>query len=293
MTDYRLPSVMSAAPLLSINDLTVAFDDFVAVSGVSFDVHEGQTLAVVGESGSGKSVTALSIMRLVELGTRAKITRGEILFRTPGGQTIDLVTEPEPSMRQIRGNQISMIFQEPLTSLNPVYTVGNQVAEAVMLHQDVGKAEAQARALEMFELVRIPEAKRRLKEYPHQMSGGMRQRVMIAMALSCDPTVLIADEPTTALDVTIQAQILALMRDLQSETNAAVIIITHDMGVVAEVADDVVVMNRSKVVEQGSVYDVFEKPAEPYTKALLASVPQLGSMAGTTEPSRFDLVGEQ
>ncbi len=293
MTEYRLPSVMSAAPLLSINDLTVAFDDFVAVSGVSFDLFEGQTLAVVGESGSGKSVTALSIMRLVELGTRAKIKRGEILFRSPGGQTIDLVTEPEPAMRQIRGNSISMIFQEPLTSLNPVYTVGNQVAEAVRLHQGLGKAEAEARALEMFELVRIPEAKRRLKEYPHQMSGGMRQRVMIAMALSCDPTVLIADEPTTALDVTIQAQILALMRELQAETNAAVIIITHDMGVVAEVADDVVVMNRSKVVEQGSVYDIFEKPAEPYTRALLASVPQLGSMAGTTGPARFDLVVEQ
>ena len=282
----------SATPLLSVRDLVVSFDDFVAVDGVSFDLHDGQTLAVVGESGSGKSVTALSIMRLVELGTRASIDRGEIIFRNDDGSTVDLRTQSESAMRSIRGNHISMIFQEPLTSLNPVYTAGNQVAEAVMLHQGLDKGEAQARALEMFELVRIPEAKRRLKEYPHQMSGGMRQRVMIAMALSCDPKVLIADEPTTALDVTIQAQILGLMRDLQQETNAAVLIITHDMGVVAEVADDVVVMNRSKLVEQGSVYDIFEQPQESYTKALLAAVPQLGSMAGTSEPARFDLVGD-
>ncbi len=288
-----------ATPLLSVRDLTVSFDDFVAVDGVSFDVHRGQTLAVVGESGSGKSVTALSIMRLVELGTRAKIERGEILFDAGGqmgadaaqsGGLVDLVKQDEATMRQIRGNRISMIFQEPLTSLNPVYTVGNQVAEAVMLHQGLDKKAATNRALEMFELVRIPEAKRRLGQYPHEMSGGMRQRVMIAMALSCDPTVLIADEPTTALDVTIQAQILGLMRELQEESEAAVIIITHDMGVVAEVADDVVVMNRSKVVEQGSVYEIFENPREDYTKALLAAVPRLGSMAGTSEPARFDLV---
>jgi len=280
-------------PILSVRDLTVAFDGFVAVDGVSFDLHRGQTLAVVGESGSGKSVTALSIMRLVELGTRAKITKGEILFTGADGTQIDLVTQSEPVMRGIRGNNISMIFQEPLTSLNPVYTVGNQVAEAVMLHQGLTKAEAWVRAEEVFELVRIPEAKRRLKEYPHQLSGGMRQRVMIAMALSCDPAILIADEPTTALDVTIQAQILGLMRDLQDRTDAGVVIITHDMGVVAEVADDVVVMNRSKLVERGSVYDIFERPQEPYTKSLLAAVPKLGSMAGTTEPARFDLVGEQ
>jgi len=281
------------SPILSVRDLTVAFDGFVAVDGVSFDLHRGQTLAVVGESGSGKSVTALSIMRLVELGTRAKITKGEILFTRADGTQIDLVTQSEPVMRDIRGNNISMIFQEPLTSLNPVYTVGNQVAEAVMLHQGLTKTEAWERAKEVFELVRIPEAERRLKEYPHQLSGGMRQRVMIAMALSCDPAVLIADEPTTALDVTIQAQILGLMRELQDRTDAGVIIITHDMGVVAEVADDVVVMNRSKLVERGSVYDIFERPQEPYTKSLLAAVPKLGSMAGTTEPARFNLVGEQ
>lgn len=280
----------SDRPVLSVRDLTVSFDDFVAVDAVSFDLHRGQTLAIVGESGSGKSVTALSIMRLVELGTRATIDRGQIMFDSGRGEPVDLVAQNEPTMRRIRGNQISMIFQEPLTSLNPVYTVGNQVAEAVMLHQGLDKKAATGRALEMLELVRIPEAKRRLGQYPHEMSGGMRQRVMIAMALSCDPTVLIADEPTTALDVTIQAQILGLMRELQHESGAAVIIITHDMGVVAEVADDVVVMNRSKVVEQGSVYRIFEQPQQDYTKALLAAVPRLGSMAGTSAPARFDLV---
>ncbi len=279
----------TSQPLLSVRELTVTFGSFTAVRDVSFDLHEGQTLAVVGESGSGKSVTALSIMRLVTLGTRARIAGGEIRFRMPDGEVIDLVAADERQLRTIRGNHISMIFQEPLTSLNPVYTVGNQVAEAVRLHQGVTMTEARRRAREMFELVRIPESDRRLKDYPHQLSGGMRQRVMIAMALSCDPTVLIADEPTTALDVTIQAQILGLIRDLQSETSAAVVIITHDMGVVAEVADDVVVMNRSRVVERGSVYDVFERPTEPYTRALVAAVPTLGSMAGHDGPARFEL----
>jgi len=283
--------------VLSVRNLTVTFGSFTAVDDVSFDLHPGKTLAVVGESGSGKSVTALSIMRLVELGTRGRIENGEILFRQgvdsrlPGGSVVDLVSASEEEMRAIRGNQISMIFQEPLTSLNPVYTVGNQVAEAVMLHQGLGRDAARQRALETFELVRIPNPKERLDQYPHEMSGGMRQRVMIAMALSCDPTVLIADEPTTALDVTIQAQILGLMRELQNETGASVIMITHDMGVVAEVADDVVVMNRSKVVETGTVYEIFENPAEQYTRSLLAAVPRLGSMSGTAAPARFDLVG--
>lgn len=277
-------------PLLSVKGLTVRFDDFTAVDGLSFDLYEGQTLAIVGESGSGKSVTALSIMRLVTLGTRAIIAEGEINFRKPDGTIIDLVKASESELRKIRGNQISMIFQEPLTSLNPVYTTGNQVIEAIRLHQDLSKSEAEGRALEVFKQVRIPEPKKRLAEYPHQMSGGMRQRVMIAMALSCDPTVLIADEPTTALDVTIQAQILGLMRELQSETGAAVIMITHDMGVVAEVADDIVVMRNSKLVETGNVYDIFEYPKAPYTKALLASIPRLGSMTGKSEPERFDLV---
>ncbi len=282
-------------PLLSIRDLTVTFGSFTAVDGISYDLHDGQTLAVVGESGSGKSVTALSIMRLVELGTRGPpppIEGGEILFRQPDGSVVDLVQLSEPEMREIRGNQISMIFQEPLTSLNPVYTVGNQVAEAVMLHQGLEKDAAEARALEMFQLVRIPDPDQRIHQFPHEMSGGMRQRVMIAMALSCDPTILIADEPTTALDVTIQAQILGLMRDLRETTGAAVMIITHDMGVVAEVADDVVVMNKAKVVETGSVFDLFENPREAYTRALLAAVPLLGSMTGRSEPAPFDLVEE-
>ena len=280
-------------PLLSVRDLTVTFGSFTAVDRVSFDIHAGQTLAVVGESGSGKSVTALSIMRLVELGTRGKIENGQILFRTPEGDVVDLVQQDEEPMRRIRGNQISMIFQEPLTSLNPVYSVGDQVAEAVILHQGLDKEAADERVLEMFQLVRIPEPEKRMAQYPHEMSGGMRQRVMIAMALSCGPKVLIADEPTTALDVTIQAQILGLMRDLREQTGAAVLIITHDMGVVAEVADEVVVMNQAKVVERGPVTEIFENPAEPYTQALLASVPRLGAMTGLAEPAPFDLVEYQ
>jgi len=279
-------------PLLSIRDLTVTFGSFTAVDGISYDLHDGQTLAVVGESGSGKSVTALSIMRLVELGTRGRIEGGAILFRQSDGSVVDLVQLDEDEMREIRGNEISMIFQEPLTSLNPVYTVGNQVAEAVMLHQGMDKDGAESRALEMFQLVRIPDPDQRIHQYPHEMSGGMRQRVMIAMALSCNPTLLIADEPTTALDVTIQAQILGLMRDLRETTGAAVMIITHDMGVVAEVADDVVVMNQAKVVETGSVFDLFENPKERYTRALLSAVPQIGSMSGLREPAPFDLVEE-
>ncbi len=279
-----------AEAILSVRDLVVTFGSFTAVNGTSFDLFPGETLAVVGESGSGKSVTALSIMRLVELGTRGKIEQGEILFRRDNGEVVDLVGLSENEMREVRGNDISMIFQEPLTSLNPVYTVGNQVAEAVQLHQGVDKAEGMARALEMFQQVRIPDPEQRLEQFPHEMSGGMRQRVMIAMALSCDPRVLIADEPTTALDVTIQAQILGLMRDLRQTTGAAVMIITHDMGVVAEVADRVVVMNQAEIVEQGDVYDLFENPRERYTQALLAAVPRLGSMTGLDEPAPFDLV---
>lgn len=280
----------SQSPLLSVRNLTVCFDKFTAIDDFSFDLYEGQTLAIVGESGSGKSVTALSIMRLVELGTRAKITEGEILFKQAGGTVVDLIKATEAEMRIIRGNDISMVFQEPLTSLNPVYTTGNQVIEAIQLHKRLNAKDAYQRALEMFQKVRIPQPEKILSDYPHQLSGGMRQRVMIAMALSCDPKVLIADEPTTALDVTIQAQILGLMKALQAETNAAVMLITHDMGVVAEVADDMVVMRNSKLVEAGSVFDIFENPKEHYTRALLASIPRLGSMAGKTEPEMFNLV---
>ena len=278
------------APRLSVRGLTVRFDAFMAVSKVGFDLHDGGTLAVVGESGSGKSVTALSIMRLIEIGTRATIDSGEVLFRHDDGQVADLLKLPEPQMRSIRGDRISMIFQEPLTSLNPVYTVGSQIGEALRLHRGMNRAQARQRTLEMLDRVRIPDAARRINQYPHEMSGGMRQRVMIAMALACDPAILIADEPTTALDVTIQAQILALIAEMQRETGAAVLIITHDMGVVAEIADEVVVMQASRVVERGEVHDVFERPQETYTRSLLAAVPRLGSMTGESEPRRFELL---
>ena len=203
--------------LLTVSDMTVKFDDFTAVDSASFSIESGQTLAVVGESGSGKSVTALSIMRLVELGTRAKITSGSIEFKSQDGTRLDLLHQDEESMRKIRGNEISMIFQEPLTSLNPVYPVGEQIAEAVRIHEGLDRRTAMARAREMFDLVRIPEADKRIGQYPHEMSGGMRQRVMIGIALACNPRLLIADEPTTALDVTIQAQILDLMRKMRDE----------------------------------------------------------------------------
>ncbi len=280
----------AAQPRLQVRGLTVAFDEFVAVDDVSFDLYDGGTLAVVGESGSGKSVTALSIMRLIEIGTRAKIRSGEVLFRHEDGSVDDLLQLPEPQMRSIRGDRISMIFQEPLTSLNPVYTVGSQIGEALRLHRGLNRSEARERTLEMLNRVRIPDAARRIDQYPHEMSGGMRQRVMIAMALACDPAILIADEPTTALDVTIQAQILALMAEMQRETGAAVLIITHDMGVVAEIADEVVVMQQSRLVERGHVADIFDRPSEPYTQSLLAAVPRLGSMAGQESPQRFNLI---
>ena len=277
--------------LLAVDDLTVTFDEFTAVDSVGFTIEPGETLGVVGESGSGKSVTALSIMRLIEMGTRAKIARGRVELEMPDGSILDLLTQDEPTMRSIRGNQIAMIFQEPLTSLNPVYPVGEQIAEALRIHEGLGRKAAMARAREMFDLVRIPEADRRIGQYPHEMSGGMRQRVMIAIALCCGPRLLIADEPTTALDVTIQAQILGLIKQLQVETGTAVILITHDMGVIAEVADRVVVMNQSRVVEQGPVEQIFHSATEPYTQGLLSAVPRLGSMAGKDEPEAFHLAG--
>ena len=277
--------------LLALKDLTVTFDDLTAVDSVSFTIEPGETLGVVGESGSGKSVTALSIMRLIEMGTRAKIERGQAEFTMPDGSTIDLFTQNEATMRGIRGNQIAMIFQEPLTSLNPVYPVGEQIAESLRIHERLSRKAAMARARQMFDLVRIPEADKRIRQYPHEMSGGMRQRIMIAVALCCGPRLLIADEPTTALDVNIQAQILGLIKQLQVETGTAVMLITHDMGVIAEVADRVVVMNQSKVVEQGPVDQIFHSAKEPYTQGLISAVPRLGSMAGKDDPEAFHLAG--
>ncbi len=279
-------------PLLSVTDLTVTFDGFTAVDSVGFTIEPGETLGVVGESGSGKSVTALSIMRLVEMGTRAKITRGRVEPKMHDGSTLDLLGQDQPTMRSIRGNQIAMIFQEPLTSLNPVYPVGEQIAEAVRIHDGSNRKTSMARAREMFDLVRIPEADKRIGQYPHEMSGGMRQRIMIAIGLCCGPRLLIADEPTTALDVTTQAQILGLIKQLQVETGTAMMLITHDMGVIAEVADRVVVMNQSKIVEQGPVDQIFHSPREAYTRGLLSAVPKLGSMAGHDGPRPFNLAGD-
>ncbi|HZG21123.1 MAG TPA: dipeptide ABC transporter ATP-binding protein [Herbaspirillum sp.] len=259
-----------------------------AVRDLSFHVDQGETLAIVGESGSGKSVSSLAIMRLIEHGG-GKIVGGSMQFLRRSGQTLDLTQADNATMRGIRGAEIAMIFQEPMTSLNPVFTVGEQIAESIRLHQGMSRAAAQAEALRMLEMVRIPEARRVLGRHPHQLSGGMRQRVMIAMALSCKPSLLIADEPTTALDVTIQAQILQLIRSLQEEMHMGVIFITHDMGVVAEVADRVVVMCRGEKVEENAVEPLFAAPSHPYTRSLLAAVPRLGSMRGTDMPLRFGI----
>jgi glutathione transport system ATP-binding protein len=284
-----------SAPALTVDRLSVEFatsERIVhAVRNVSFEVGRGETIAIVGESGSGKSVTALSLMRLVEHGG-GKITSGRLDFSRPDGGRIDLATADNTTMREIRGAEIAMIFQEPMTSLNPVFTVGEQIAESIRLHQGKDRAAANAEALRMLEQVRIPVAKQVLSRYPHQLSGGMRQRVMIAMALSCRPALLIADEPTTALDVTIQAQILTLIELLQEEMHMAVIFITHDMGVVAEVADRVVVMWRGEKVEDGNVEQIFHAPQHPYTRALLAAVPKLGSMRGSDLPQKFPLPSE-
>jgi peptide/nickel transport system ATP-binding protein len=241
-----------------------------AVDGVSFHVEEGETLAIVGESGCGKSVTAMSVLRLIPE-PPGRIA-GRIRF---AGK--DLLKVSEREMRDIRGNDISMIFQEPMTSLNPVLTIGRQLGESLRLHQGLSRRAAEARAVEMLAMVGIPEPQRRVREYPHQMSGGMRQRVMIAMALACNPRLLIADEPTTALDVTIQAQILELMADLKRRVGAAIVLITHDLGVVAEVAERVMVMYAGRKVEEASVRDLFRTPRHPYTRGLLGAVPKLGS----------------
>jgi len=259
--------------LLSIRDLVTSFPTDVgvvrAVDGVSFDVSKGSTVAVVGESGSGKTVTALSIMRLVP--PPGKIEAGEVLLN---GQNLLMI--PERAMRSIRGRTISMIFQEPMTSLNPVYTVGSQIAEVIKLHQKAPRGQARDKTIEMLKLVGIASPETRIDSYPHQLSGGMRQRVMIAMALACEPELLIADEPTTALDVTIQAQILDLLRRLQEKLAMSVMLITHDLGVVAEFAQDMVVMYAGRIVEQGPVRELFRAPRHPYTEGLLKTLPRLG-----------------
>jgi len=260
-------------PVLSVRGLRTHFvtseRTVKAVDGITYDLHPGKTLAIVGESGSGKSVHALSILGLLPM-PPAKIVAGEILFR---GQ--DLLKMPPARMRETRGNRIAMIFQEPMTSLNPVLRVGEQIAEAVILHQGKTKEQAWAKAVDLLKKVGIPHPEERARDFPHQFSGGMRQRAMIAIALSCEPDVLIADEPTTALDVTIQAQILELMKDLQREYKMAIILITHNIGVVAEMADDVVVMYAGRPVENAPVGDLFKNPQHPYTKGLLASVPSI------------------
>ncbi|MGN1149765.1 MAG: dipeptide ABC transporter ATP-binding protein, partial [Sutterella sp.] len=260
-----------------------------AVIDESFCIRQGETLALVGESGSGKSVTSLAVMRLVEHGG-GRIIGGSIRLTRRDGTTVDLASSDEATLRRIRGDEVAMIFQEPMTSLNPVFPVGEQIAESLRLHGDFDRAQAAAEAVRLLKLVRIPDAEKVSLRYPHQLSGGMRQRVMIAMALACKPRLLIADEPTTALDVTVQAQILALISELQEKMGMAVLFITHDMGVVAQVADRIAVMRYGKVVETGPSEQIFGSPQHPYTKALLSAVPRLGSMKGTTEPAYFPLV---
>jgi peptide/nickel transport system ATP-binding protein len=281
--------------ILKVEDLKITFPihgkAVPAVDGISFNLEKGKILGIVGESGCGKTLTALSLLRLID--EPGRIASGKALFfgnaknldvedqdatdYVANSSIIDLYQLPEPELRKIRGNEISMIFQEPMTSLNPVYTIGNQIMEAIQLHQKLNKAEAEEKAIAMLRKVRIPDAEKRIHDYPHQLSGGMRQRVMIAMALSCNPKILIADEPTTALDVTIQAQILELIQELIQEMGMSVILITHDLGVVAQVCQDVHVMYAGKIVEKAPVERLFRVPKHPYTLGLLKSIPQLFS----------------
>jgi oligopeptide/dipeptide ABC transporter ATP-binding protein len=274
---------VSQDTLLSVRDLVVGFDSggkvARAVDGVSFDVHRGKTLGIVGESGCGKSVTAFSIMRLLPQ-PHGRILGGKIEF-----EGANLAGASDAEMRRVRGGRIGMIFQEPLSALNPVQTIGRQLAEAILLHRDVDKREAIERSVALLAKVGIPSPQIRINEYPHQLSGGMRQRVVIAMALACDPSLLIADEPTTALDVTIQAQILELMLSLQRELGMAIVLITHDLGVIAQVCDEVVVMYAGQIAERGSVEALFRRPAHPYTRGLLASIPRLSTPTKSRLPT--------
>jgi oligopeptide/dipeptide ABC transporter ATP-binding protein len=284
------------ANLIEVKNLTTSFftadGEVRAVDGVSFEIEEGKTMGLVGESGCGKSVTALSIMRLIP-SPPGKIVGGQVLLR--GRNLLELNKE---EMRKMRGNEISMVFQEPMTSLNPVFTIGNQIAEAIRLHQGLGRRETREKVIEMLRLVKIADPEARISDYPHQLSGGMRQRVMIAMALSCNPSLLIADEPTTALDVTIQAQILELMKELQERLGMALLLITHDLGVVAEQAHDVAIMYAGKVVERALPKEIFSRPLHPYTVGLLNSVPgirgekkkRLNAIPGVV-PSPLELPG--
>jgi ABC-type glutathione transport system ATPase component len=281
--------------LVAVDGLRVEFKTdggtIVAVDGISFSIDPGETVCLVGESGSGKSVTSLSLMRLVEFGG-GRISGGKLKFTPRTGDSVDLAKASQDFMRELRGNQIGMIFQEPMTSLNPVLTIERQLVDGLKAHRGLKREEARARALELLRTVRVPEPERRLKQYPHELSGGMRQRVVIAMAMACEPRLLIADEPTTALDVTIQAEILALIDRLKRENHMAVLFVTHDMAVVAQMADRVVVMYRGKIVEEGDVETIFENPQAEYTRMLLAAVPRLGEMRGTAAPAPMRGVGE-
>ena len=283
-------------PLASFQNLRVEFDTkdgkVVAVEDISFEIKPRQTVCLVGESGSGKSVSSLSMMRLVEFGG-GSLAGGKLIFDRGDKGSIDVAVSNQSQMRQIRGNEIGMIFQEPMTALNPVFTVERQLTEGLMVHKGFSKKEAKKKALELMTMAKIPEPERRLKQFPHELSGGMRQRVVIAIALACQPRLLIADEPTTALDVTIQAEILALINRLKEETGTAVMFITHDMAVVAQMADRVVVMYQGKKVEEGTVHEIFNNPQHEYTKALLAAVPKLGEMASKKYPEPMRLVGEK
>lgn len=292
MNDRQALPPLASEQVLAVRDLNVYFQHqgtvTEAVRHLSLDLFRGETLALVGESGSGKSVTSLALMRLIE--QSGGVVSGEVQLRRRNGEVLDIMRAPSGQMRRVRGADMAMIFQEPMTSLNPVFSVGEQIAESIRLHQGKSHAQALAEARHMLDLVRIPDAQNVLSRFPHQLSGGMRQRVMIAMALCCKPALLIADEPTTALDVTIQAQILQLIRVLQKEMQMGVIFITHDMGVVAEMADRVQVMYRGEVVENAPAAQLFSAPREPYTRALLAAVPKLGSMQGQPLPAKFPLL---
>ena len=285
------PLPVAEDEILSIRNLSLSFPNYdwftKVLHDVSFSVKKGETLAIVGESGSGKTVTMRRVMHLL---SRVITDSGQILLKKRNGVIQDITTLSNSEARKIRGVDMSMIFQEPMTSLNPLFTIGNQLTEAILIHQDISRSQAEKKAIDLLEVVRIPDSKRRFKEYPHQMSGGMRQRVMTAMALSCNPQLLIADEPTTALDVTIQAQILALIRSLQKKFQMSVVFITHDMGVVAELADRVVVMYKGRVVEHNDVQSIFSNPGHPYTRALLKAVPILGCMTGRENPATLAIL---